>query len=243
MATQEEMSAALQPRTRRQKRSQAATLVLMGATPFAVLGLDPLHTDVRVFQNLQACQAALSSAPGYCESLDAEAASRHPEMAPRYTSRHQCEADFAHVTGEESCASGWCSTESLSTCESTGDGYYRPPYTSFLVDQSVIDGTYEGEQPAPESLDGSQLQPVYGISDHTLNNTGDNDNASHHSHVPFYWHYVAANGQYLGNKNLRGPVTRARTQLAANTGKTYTGTTRRGGFGATAKQTMQAARS
>ncbi len=55
MATQEGMQAALQTRSRRQKRSQAATLVLMGATPFAVLGLDPLHTDVRVFRNLQAC--------------------------------------------------------------------------------------------------------------------------------------------------------------------------------------------
>lgn len=243
MATQEGMQAALQTRSRRQKRSQAATLVLMGATPFALLGLDPLHTDVRVFRNLQACQAALSHSPGYCEDLDAEAAARHPSMAPRYTSRNQCEADFAHVTSAESCESGWCSAESLSTCESTADGYYRPPYSAFLVDQSVLNGTYKGEKPAPISLDGTQLQPVYGISDHTLNSSDESGNTSHHSHIPFYWHYVTANGQYLGSKNLRGSVTQARSQLAANTGKTYTGTSQRGGFGATARQTMQAARS
>lgn len=243
MATQEGMQAALQARSRRQKRSQAATLVLMGATPFAVLGLDPLHTDVRVFRNLQACQATLSSASGYCDALDAAAAARHPAMAPKYTSRNQCEADFAHVTNDKSCESGWCSAESLSTCESTGDGHYRPPYSAFLVDQSVLDGTYEGETPDPESLDDSQLQPVYGIADETLNSGSDDGYASHHSHIPFYWHYVTANGQYLGNKNLRAPVTLAHTQLAGNTGKTYTGTAQRGGFGATARQTMQSARS
>lgn len=49
MATQDEANAILPTRTRRQKRSQTATLVLMGATPFVVLGLDPLHSEVRVF--------------------------------------------------------------------------------------------------------------------------------------------------------------------------------------------------
>jgi len=244
MATQDETNAILPTRTRRQKRSQTATLVLMGATPFVVLGLDPLHSEVRVFRDLQACQTALPGAQDYCETLNAEAANRHPSLAPKYTSRHQCESDFAHVTVNNSCESGWCGIDDLSVCERTADGYYRPPFSGFLVDQAILDGTYEGTKPAPESLDDRQLQPVYSISDETLSSSGDEGQGStYRSHTPFLWHYVMANGQYLGNQNLRDPVTRTKSQLAASTSRTFTGTSQRGGFGSTARQTMQAARS
>ncbi|MBN8239649.1 DUF1190 domain-containing protein [Marinobacter hydrocarbonoclasticus] len=244
MAAQEGISTALKTRSRRQKRSQAATLVLMGATPLVVLGFDPWHTDVRVFRTIDACQSTLSSAQGYCEDLEREVALRHAVMAPKYTSRAQCEADFAHVINEESCKTGWCSADNLATCEQADNGLYQPPYSGFLVDQSVLDKSYHGEQPDPSSLSDRQLQPVYGISDETLKSGDDSgDGYSHHSHVPFFWHYVTANGQYLGNKNLRGPVTMARTQLAGSAGKVYNGKTQRGGFGSTARQTMQAARS
>ncbi|TGN39949.1 DUF1190 domain-containing protein [Marinobacter confluentis] len=232
-------------RTRRQKRTQAATLVLMGATPFAVLGLDPLHTSVRVFQDVRACHSALSSSLAYCEALSTEAESRHADMAPEYTSLAQCSADFDHVTGDLACADGWCSADNLSTCETTDNGHFRPPFKSFLVDESVLRSAYQGDFPAPESLGEKQLQPVYGIADSTLHDGGESGSSSysHHSHIPFFWHYVAANGQYLGNQTMRGSVTMARSQLASSGNKTYTGTTQRGGFGATARKTMQSARS
>lgn len=244
MATQEGIQAALKHRTRRQKRSQAATLVLMGATPFAVVGLDPLHTDIRIFQNVNACHSALNSSLAYCEALNAEAAIRHLDMAPEYSSRSQCTADFAHVINNNHCMDGWCDAENLSTCETTEDGHFRPPYKSFMVDESLFKSAREGIFPDPETLGEKQLQPVYGIADSTLHENEDGTSSySHHSHIPFYWHYVAANGQYLGNQTVRGPVTMARSQLATFGNKTYTGTSSRGGFGATARQTMQSARS
>ena len=244
MATQEGIQAALKHRTRRQKRSQAATLVLMGATPFAVIGLDPLHTDMRIFQNVKACQSALNSSLEYCEALNAEAADRHREMAPEYSSRAQCTADFAHVIDNTDCMNGWCGAENLSTCETTHDGRYRPAYRSFMVDESLVTDVREGIFPDPKALGEKQLQPVYGIADSTLHENEDGTSSySAHSHIPFYWHYVAANGQYLGNQTVRGPITMARSQLTASGNKTYTGTSSRGGFGATARQTMQSARS
>ncbi|WP_336366189.1 DUF1190 domain-containing protein [Marinobacter sp. C2H3] len=243
MAAQEGISATLKTRSRRQKRSQAATLVLMGATPFVVLAYDPLHIDVRVFQNLAACQQALPSASDYCNALSREAASRHPTMAPRYTSRAQCDTDFAHIINEDACESGWCSADNLINCEQTGDGHYRPPFSGFMVDQSVLTSGAEGGRPNPSKLSQQQLQPVYEIPDNALHRGENSDSGSSYGYHPLIWHYVTANGQYLGDKGLSTPVTLARTQLTSRSGKAYNGSTRRGGFGATALRTMQAARS
>lgn len=244
MAAQDGIKTTVKNRTRRQKRSQAASLVLMGATPLIVLGMDPLHIDVRVFSDLDSCNTAPGLTPDYCEALNREAASRHAAMAPKYTSMEQCETDFTHITNDNACKEGWCNAENFSTCESSENGLFQPPYSSFLVDQSVIDEAQGGQQANPAALSDQQLQPVYGISDYTLQNDQDSgSDYSHHSHIPFYWHYVTANGQYLGNKNLRGPVTMARTQLASNSGQVYSGTSKRGGFGSTARRTMQSARS
>lgn len=246
MAAQDGMFTTLKNRTRRQKRSQAASLVLMGATPLIVLGMDPLHIDVRVFSGLDSCNTVLGSSPDYCEALNLEAASRHATMAPKYTSMEQCEADFTHITNSNACKEGWCNAESFSTCEPSGNGLFQPPYSGFLVDQAIIDDAKMGQKANPETLSDRQLQPAYGISDYTLQddqNNSDSGDYSHHSHIPYYWHYVTANGQYLGNKNLRGPVTMTRAQLAGHPGKVYSGSSRRGGFGSTARQTMQSARS
>lgn len=240
MTTQEGLSTAIKSRTHSQKRSQKATLVLMGATPFVVLGLDPLHTDVRIFRDVHACESALTATPGYCESLRTEAQARHPALAPKYESRDQCEADFAHVINDQTCKNGWCGQHSVIGCEATGDGHYRPAFSSFLVDQSVVSDTFSGETPAPSSLAEGQLQPVYGVSENTLQENSDHP---YYGHSVFLWHYVTPGGQYLGPRSLNTPVTLARTQLTSGPGQTFSGNTRRGGFGATARRTMQAARS
>lgn len=242
MATHTEAAEALQKRARRQKRTQAATLVLMGATPLVVLGLDPLHTEVRVFRDIQDCQNTLSTAPDYCEALNAEAERRHPSLAPTYDTRSHCEADFAHVVEPTPCLEGWCSADSLSMCETSPNGQYRPVYSGFLVDQSVLDDSRSGLTPAPDSLSHNQLQPVYGISDASLQGE-DSSGYSSYSHVPLLWHYVSPGGRYLGDRTLKQPVTVNRFGLASASPKHFSGTAQRGGFGATARQTMQSARS
>lgn len=240
MSSGEGITQSLQRRTRRQKRSQAATLVLMGATPFVVLGLDPLHNDVQVFQDVEACKASVRGDSSVCENFSKEASSRHPQVAPRYVTREACEAEFAHVVNGKNCENGWCSVDDLAVCEPAGDGHFRPAYSAFLVSQDVLSDSATGRPLDVASLDDGDLQPVYTVSSESL---GEERSSSSYGASPFLWYYMSSRGSYLGNQRLKGPLTVARSNLKPGTGQLHAGTSTRGGFGATARQTMQSARS
>lgn len=242
MAMHNGLGATLQTRTRRQKRSQVASLILMGAAPFVVLGVDPLHTDVRVFSGLQDCQQALPTATAYCTQLDAEAALRHVSMAPRYATWEQCEADFAHVSAPHDCQKGWCDATRLSVCEQSAEGQFRPAYNGFLVEQSVVERARRGYRPEPASLAERELQPVYGMSQDALL-ADEGGGYSYYGYIPFHSHFVTANAQYLARRGDRDPLNLKKSQLSAGAGKLQSGPIQRGGFGATARQTMQTASS
>lgn len=238
MGSGEGITQSLQRRTRRQKRTQAATLVLMGATPFAILALDPLHNDVQVFQDIEACKASIGSNSAACENLSKEASARHARVAPRYLTMEACEAEFAHVVNGESCQTGWCTAEDLAVCEPAGDGQFRPGYSAFLVGEGVLADAVAGKPMDVASLGDGDLQPVYTVSGESLGE----QTSSYYGGSPFLWYYLSSRGSYLGNQNLKGPVTVARSGLRPGTGQLHSASTR-GGFGATARQTMQSARS
>lgn len=239
MTSSAALSTDFQAKTRRQKRSQIATLVLMGAAPIAILALDPLHQEVQVFQDIDACQSVFRHDANYCQALYTAAAARHATMAPSYDDKAQCETDFTHVT-DSSCQEGWCSDSVLSGCEVSTDGSFRPQFSAFMVQQSLITAALDGKPLAVESLNEQQLQPVYGMPEEALSQDAPR---SYYSPMPFLWHYVTPGGQYLGNNQLKGPVTLSRMQLASATGKTMTGDSRRGGFGTTASRAMASVRS
>lgn len=236
MVSTQAVGAALEARTRRQKRSQVVGLVLMGVTPLVVLGIDPLHSEVRVFSGVVDCQHHLPNAAAYCTELDSEAASRHLSMAPRYSTREQCEADFAHVAASHDCRKGWCAAASLSVCERTEDNQFRPAYNGFLVEQPTLDDARRGSRPSAASLSEQELQPAYGMSQDVLHG-----GYYPYSYIPFHSHFVTANAQYLAPRGHRESLTLRRSQLAP--GAAHAGPIQRGGFGATARQTMQAAAS
>lgn len=243
MTSTDALSTVFQDKTRRQKRSQIATLILMGAAPIAILALDPLHQEVQVFEDVNACQSAFLHDASYCQALQTAAATRHETMAPSYASKALCEADFAHVT-DSSCQTGWCSDTAISGCEIGSDGQFHPQFSAFMVQQSLITAAMNGTPLPIDNLTEQQLQPVYGMPEAALSQDGSGDpQRSYYGPMPFLWHYVTPGGQYLGDNRLKRPVTLSRMQLASATGKTITGETRRGGFGTTAKKSMASARS
>ncbi|WP_083928715.1 DUF1190 domain-containing protein [Oceanimonas smirnovii] len=224
----------LKKSTKRQKRSQIATLMMMGATPIFVLGWDPAHTEYHFFNDIESCQKKLPQS--YCNALNKEVKKRHTSMAPKYDSLYQCEADFAYIT-EPACKNNWCDSSVISTCEATEKGTFSPHYNGFMVTTAVIT-SIASQRPSPATLSEQDLQPVYRMPEGSL--VGDDDSFSNGlSSTNYYsWHAVSPGGSYLGNQRYTKPVKINKFQLASGTEKAYQGQVRRGGFGGTARRTM-----
>lgn len=85
---------------RRRKRSKRAALVMMvPASSLLVTACAPHVEDVMVYSSAQECEQQNPGAVQQCETEFQEAAALHPQIAPKYVTREECEADF----GAESC--------------------------------------------------------------------------------------------------------------------------------------------
>ena len=90
------------------KRSKTIGLVAMSASVVALTACEEPAVDAAVFETLSQCLANGDVDRSQCEADFKAAKEQHAQVAPKYTSQADCEADF----GAEQCESAPYQTQS-----------------------------------------------------------------------------------------------------------------------------------
>jgi uncharacterized protein YgiB involved in biofilm formation len=135
------------------KRSKKAALVLMApAASFLVVGCSSKDPAL-VYGSLQECISSGINSEEQCRLDYGKAEQLHPEVAPKYVNRAECEADF----GEGKCE------EAPSTPENSShsSGFFMPMMMGFLAGQMLngAKGRMQGSGLAPDNK--HVPQPLY----------------------------------------------------------------------------------
>lgn len=199
------------------KRSKKAALILMVPTATLLLAgcstEDPVETAV--YQNADEC-AAYYNPPAECQAEFAKAQQLHAQVAPKYQSQADCEADFG-VGQCEAPAATLAQNNSTSTAtdpaapaqQQASSGFFMPMMMGFLAGQMLNrSGQAAAKQPVP-------TQPLY----------KSRDDAST---------YRTATNQPVARQS--GPVSVLPSKMQPTPGTMV----RRGGFGAQAQQRQSA---
>ena len=83
------------------KRSKHLKIALMGATALTLVACDNPQ-DVGIFETVEQCAEQEGFDINSCESSLAQAQASHAQVAPKYTSVADCEADFGAAQCEQS---------------------------------------------------------------------------------------------------------------------------------------------
>ena len=136
------------------KRSKKAALVLM--VPVATLllaGCGEEREQAMVFTDPSECSAAALNSASQCEADYAAAQALHPQVAPKYLNKEECEVDFG---------TGNCETAPQQT--TSGGSVFLPMMMGYLAGQMLNRGGSNFQQPAAAGAGaGSNVptQPLY----------------------------------------------------------------------------------
>lgn len=123
------------------KRSAQVRLLLMGSAAMALAACDNENKseEARVYESVEQCVQDGVYTEKYCRESFEAAQKAHPQQAPHYTSKSDCEADFgaARCQQQQSPASG----------SSGGTSPWIPAMAGFLVGQVVSNLTHSLSQP------------------------------------------------------------------------------------------------
>jgi uncharacterized protein YgiB involved in biofilm formation len=125
------------------KRSKTIGLVMMSASVFALTACDEPAVDAAVFENLSQCLANGDVEREQCETDYQAAKSQHAQVAPKYTSQQDCEADF----GAEQCQ-----TSSQHRTES-GGSIFMPLMMGYMMGSMIGGRSGVASQPLYRSKD------------------------------------------------------------------------------------------
>lgn len=136
------------------KRSKKAALILMvPATTFLFAGCGEEREQAMVFNNPSECsQAGLNSADACQADYDA-AKALHPQVAPKYLSSAECEADFG---------AGQCETAPQQT--TSGGSVFMPMMMGYMMGQMFNRpqaGAGNFQQNTPAGRSNIPTQPLY----------------------------------------------------------------------------------
>lgn len=81
------------------KRSRAIALVMMGAGSVALTACEEPQVEASIFESVEQCVDQPGASRAACEEAFGAAEQQHAVVAPKYTDREACEADF----GAEQC--------------------------------------------------------------------------------------------------------------------------------------------
>lgn len=140
------------------KRSKKAALVLM--VPVATLllaGCGEEREQAMVFSDPSECSAAALNSAAQCEADYVAAQTLHPQVAPKYLNKEECEVDFG---------AGNCETAPQQT--TSGGSVFMPMMMGYMMGQMLNRGGAAGgnfQQPAAAGAGaaGSKIptQPLY----------------------------------------------------------------------------------
>lgn len=138
------------------KRSRKAALIMMVPAAGMVLsGCGEKSVEAVVFNTPDEC-AAYYNPPAECQAAFAEAQALHPQVAPRYANKAECEADFG---------AGQCETAPQQQQQQSGS-FFMPMMMGFLAGQMLNRGgmspQQQPNQPAAAAGRGPvPAQPLY----------------------------------------------------------------------------------
>lgn len=132
------------------KRSKKAALVLMApATTWILAGCGEQPVDALVFNDAQECIAYHYSS-AECQEEFERAAALHAEIAPRYWTQQECEADFGQ---------GQCET---APDPHQGSGVFMPLMMGYMVGRLLTQGRLAASQTSQAAgRSAVPTQPLY----------------------------------------------------------------------------------
>lgn len=135
------------------KRSKKAALVLMvPATTLLLAGCGEEREQALVYESPSECAAASFNTPEQCKADYDAAKALHPQVAPKYISKEECETDFG---------SGNCETAPQQT--TSGSSVFMPVMMGYLMGQMMNRGAapQNFQQPAAAGASKVPTQPLY----------------------------------------------------------------------------------
>ena len=141
------------------KRSKTARLIMMvPAAGMVLAGCGEKPVEVQVFNTPDEC-AAYYNPPAECQAAFAEAKALHPQVAPRYNSKQECEADFGNGQCETAPVLAANTTEQTNSQSQQSSGFFMPMMMGFLAGQMLNRG---GMAPgtAPQQTANATRSPV-----------------------------------------------------------------------------------
>ena len=135
------------------KRSKKAALVLMvPATTLLLAGCGEEREQALVYESPSECAAASFNTPEQCKADYDAAKALHPQVAPKYISKEECETDFG---------SGNCETAPQQT--TSGSSVFMPMMMGYLMGQMMNRSAapQNFQQPAAAGASKVPTQPLY----------------------------------------------------------------------------------
>ncbi|MCS4306472.1 uncharacterized protein YgiB involved in biofilm formation [Rheinheimera pacifica] len=148
------------------KRSKTARLIMMvPAAGMVLAGCGEKPVEVQVFNSPDEC-AAYYNPPAECKAAFDDAKALHPQVAPRYASRQECETDFG---------TGQCETAPVLAANNTvpaeqtqqsqqSSGFFMPMMMGFMAGQMLNRGGMASapqQQTAAANRSAVPNQPLY----------------------------------------------------------------------------------
>lgn len=135
------------------KRSKKAALVLMvpAATLF-MAGCGEQREQALVYESPDECAAASFNTPEQCKADYDAAKALHPQVAPKYITKQECETDFG---------AGNCETAPQQT--TSGGSVFMPMMMGYLMGQMMNRGAAPQNFQQPGATNNSKVptQPLY----------------------------------------------------------------------------------
>ena len=125
------------------KRSSRIALVMMGTSALTLSACEEPKTDTAIFETVEQCVAEQGITAEQCYGEFNAAKAQHAEVAPKYASRADCEADF----GAEGCEVSPYRTNA-------GGSVFMPLMAGFMMGQMMGGRAYT--QPLYRSGDDSK---------------------------------------------------------------------------------------
>jgi len=146
------------------KRSKTARLIMMvPAAGMVLAGCGEKPVEVQVFNTPDEC-AAFYNPPAECQAAFAQAAALHPQVAPRYASKQECETDFGNGQCETAPVIAANTSDQPQQQSQQSSGFFMPMMMGFMAGQMLNRGGMAGSAPQQSANAGRSpvaSQPLY----------------------------------------------------------------------------------
>jgi len=113
------------------KRSRHIALVTMGAASLTLAACEEETATTQIYETVEQCQQGGLFSESQCVADFAAAEQLHEEVAPKYTSKEACEADFGV---------GQCETSEQYSSSQSGGSVFLPLMAGYLMGNMLAGG-------------------------------------------------------------------------------------------------------